>query len=367
MKPAKSPVKEYDFFELYGQFIKESTNGKRLQPNGKRISKGTLENYRNCLRVFRKFSEQKQFLLRLRPVHRLNKRELVIEKNYWKKFYRRLTSYLYDDCGYYDNSAGQIIKNVRTFMGYLKKEKGIDAGEFYKFFYARKEAITIFPLMPEELNFLAYNKEFEMSLNKRMQELKDFFVFGCTVALRFSDLNALQKNKIRHINGDHYLAVRSIKTGIDTLIKLPDYAIAIVGKYGNLKKRLLPYFSMSRMNETVKLLAERAGFTQVVYITRNRRGKPVVQKRKDRKELRFCDVVSSHTMRRTAITTMLSLGVPEQIVRKISGHTPGSEEFYRYVSWSQTYLDKSTEEMFEKLKEKKLDTNPQFNAMAGIM
>jgi intergrase/recombinase len=72
------------------------------------------------------------------------------------------------------------------------------------------------------------------------------------------------------------------------------------------------------------------------------------------KELRFCDVVSSHTMRRTAITTMLSLGVHEQLVRKISGHTPNSKEFYRYVSWSQTLQDRSTEEMFAKLEQKKL-------------
>ena len=57
-------------------------------------------------------------------------------------------------------------------------------------------------------------------------------------------------------------------------------------------------------------------------------------------------------MRRTAITTMLSLGVTEQVVRKISGHAPGSKEFYRYVIWAQTYQDQETEKMFAKLKEK---------------
>jgi hypothetical protein len=46
---------------------------------------------------------------------------------------------------------------------------------------------------------------------------------------------------------------------------------------------------------------------------------------------------------------MLSLGVPEQIVRKISGHSPGSKEFYRYVHWAQAYQDKATEHVFEKL------------------
>lgn len=70
--------------------------------------------------------------------------------------------------------------------------------------------------------------------------------------------------------------------------------------------------------------------------------------------MRFCDVATTHTMRRTAITTMLSLGVPEQVVRKISGHSASGKEFYRYVLWAQTYQDGEMESMFAKLKEKKL-------------
>jgi hypothetical protein len=58
-------------------------------------------------------------------------------------------------------------------------------------------------------------------------------------------------------------------------------------------------------------------------------------------------------MRRTAITTILSLGMSEQVVRKISGHAL-RKEFYCYILWAQTYQDQKTEKMFEKLREKKL-------------
>lgn len=34
------------------------------------------------------------------------------------------------------------------------------------------------------------------------------------------------------------------------------------------------------------------------------------------RSFRFCDVASTHTMRRTAITTMLCLGMPEQFGRR---------------------------------------------------
>ncbi|MET0394559.1 MAG: hypothetical protein ABW019_15545, partial [Chitinophagaceae bacterium] len=155
----------------------------------------------------------------------------------------------------------------------------------------------------------------------------------------------------------HYLAVRSIKTNADSLVKLPPYAVAITERYTKLKKRLLPKFNVVNLNKFIKELLRQAGFTHTVYVTRNRRGIPVEQKTEDKKALRFCDVATTHTMRRTAITTMLSLGVPEQVVRKISGHSASGKEFYRYVSWAQTYQDQETEKMFEKLGEKKLQRN----------
>ena len=54
-------------------------------------------------------------------------------------------------------------------------------------------------------------------------------------------------------------------------------------------------------------------------------------------------------MRRTAITTLLMLGVDEQVVRKVSGHAPGSKEFYKYVAIAQTYMDHQVKIAFERL------------------
>jgi hypothetical protein len=51
-------------------------------------------------------------------------------------------------------------------------------------------------------------------------------------------------------------------------------------------------------------------------------------------------------MRRTAITEVLILDMPEQLVRKINGHAPGSKEFYRYTYGAHDYLDKATKKKF---------------------
>jgi integrase len=284
----------------------------------------------------------------------LNRRQAETERNYWKKFYTRFCDYLYSDCGHYDNYVGSVVKNIKVFFNYLNKELVLGVGDFQRLFYVRKEEIAIFPLLPEELNFLIYNDEFDKSLSNRMKEVKDFFVFGCTVALRVSDLLALKRSNLRIINNQYYLSVRSIKTATPSLVKLPAYAVEIIARNGNKSGKMLAHFNESNLNNYIKKLLERAGFTHPVQLTREKRGKTIEQKSSS-KATRFCDVASTHTMRRTAITTMLCLGMPEQVVRRISGHAPGSKEFYRYVLWAQTYQDQETEKMFEKLETKRLE------------
>lgn len=345
--------KEHSFFDLYNRFIADSKKGKRVQPNGKRISEGTIKSYEYTGKVIRGFCDKKAFTLRIKSSRFLNSREAEAEKNYWKKFYKHFTDYLYTTCGYFDNYVGLIIKNIKAFFNYLNKELVMAVGNFHKQFYVRKEEIGILTLMPEELNYLVFNKEFEQSLSSRMTEVKDVFVFGCTVALRVSDLLSLKKSSLRVINNQHYLAVRSQKTETDTLVKLPGYAVAILHKYNLRKGKLLPHFNKSNLNEYIKQLLELAGFKNEVMVHRTKRGKAVELKNKI-KPYRFCDVASTHIMRRTAITTMLCLGMQEQLVRKISGHSANTKEFYRYVLWAQTYMDQETEKVFDKLQTKEL-------------
>lgn len=348
--------KDLPFFELFDKFINNSKTGRRLQPDGKKISKGTIENYTYTRRLLKQFSQLKHFELRFRSAKYLNRKQLVVEKNYWAKFYKKFTDYLYTDCDHFDNYVGQNIKNIKALFNYLNNGLLLGIGEFHKSFYVRNEQIPIVTLLPEELNFLIYNQPFEEQLKKRLQEAKDVFVFGCTVALRFSDLISLKENNLRIANNNYFLIVRSKKTTTDTKIKLPDYLIKIILKYKGKYKTLLPVFNKVDLNLYVKELIEKSELTHTIGKTRGKRGhqKEVIKLNNDKKvSYRFCDLVTTHTMRRTAITTMLTMGVPEQLVRKISGHSPMSKEFFRYVSFAQSFQDRETEKMFEQLKEKR--------------
>ena len=81
------------------------------------------------------------------------------------------------------------------------------------------------------------------------------------------------------------------------------------------------------------------------------RGRPVVvyKNKTTKTHYTLADLITSHTMRRTAITIMLSLGMPEHLVRKISGHAANSKEFYKYVEFSQKIIDAETDKVFEKI------------------
>lgn len=220
--------KELELLTLFERFINDCKTGRRLQANGKLLSKGCIQNYEYCYKLLLQFSITKQFHLRIRPANKLNSRELIIEKNYWNRFYKKFTDYLYTNCGHYDNYVGANIKVIRVFFNYMQRDLLIDTGNFYKKFYVTKEEVPVIALLPEELNYLIYNKEFEASLSPVMQKVKDVFVFGCTVALRFSDLMQLKQSNLRINVTQWYLLVRSHKTNVDTQVRLPDYAITIL-------------------------------------------------------------------------------------------------------------------------------------------
>jgi integrase len=346
----------YDFFKLYDRFLLETRTGKRLQKNGKRVRSSSIEPYLWLRKLLHDFSIKKDFPLRIASLKKLKKRAIQTERKYWKKFYSEFTDYLYDDCDCFDNYVGSNIKRLRAFFNYLNEEKELQVGSFHKSFYTRAEEIEIITLLPEQLNFLIYNKEFEAGLPAHLQKTKDMFVFGCTVALRVSDIFKLSPNNIETVNGKHYLKVISQKTNTLTRVVLPGYAMDILHKYPTNRKTIFPEISNARFNLNIKALMEHTNWVDERMKTRHRRGLPiqVFKNAKTKKGYRFCDLITSHTMRRTAITTMLCLNMPENLVRKISGHAPNSKEFFRYVQLSQRYMDTETEKVFEQLKDKKL-------------
>jgi integrase len=332
------------FLLLFQKFITDSYRGKRLNSNGARIKEQSVDNYISCQKLLIDFSKEKNFALLIYEVKGQNKRDHLFLKRYYTGFYTSFTQYMYKEKNCYDNYVGQTIKQIRVFFAWLNREAGIPTGLYYKNFYVLRQEIPIITLSVNQLKYLMHDEAFEQKLTPALKQCKDIFVFGCLVGLRYSDLCSIKQTNLCVADGAMYLKVKSKKTGTETSVKLPAIAVAIVQKYKHNRKKPLPFTNLNGFNAQVKQIAEQAGWTYPVSVTRTKQG---LFKRKQpvSSAARFCDCISSHIMRRTCITIMLTSGMPELIVKKISGHSNSSRSFYSYVNFAQEIVDQEIEKM----------------------
>lgn len=338
--------------ELVEDFIHDSYTGKRTKKNGQRISKGTIRNYEFFQKQLIEFCNHNSFELRIYIVNNLTSNQKERAKRYNRKFYLAFTEFMFEHQKMFNNYVGLIIKCLKCFYSYLEAERNISVGNFHKLFYVPYEEIPIIALSQDQLRIIIFDEAFEERLKQLdLEKIRDIFVFGCSVALRISDLLDLTRKNLIIANGIYYLQVKSQKTNTFTKIKLPQYCIEILLKYQNKSTKLLPEISTPWFNKKLKEMGALLPDNFEMPKIRERNGKQVVIYKDKKKKVHYklSDHISTHTMRRTGITTMLCLGMPEHIVRKISGHAPNSKEFYRYVLLSQSFIDDETDRMFEKL------------------
>lgn len=160
-----------------------------------------------------------------------------------------------------------------------------------------------------------------------LEEKRDIFVFQCLVGCRVGDLLKLTKGNINESNDGvylHYIAEKTTKTSARTInVPLHDDALAIVQKYINRDGvRLLPFVSAQKYNNEIKRVFEAVGITRNVTTLDAATQTP--------KQVRICDVASSHMARKTFCGTMFNEGVDSSIICAMSGHTEGSKAFARY-------------------------------------
>jgi integrase len=177
-----------------------------------------------------------------------------------------------------------------------------------------------------EIKAMPSEKQIE-GFAKLLEEKRDIFVFQCRVGCRVGDLLKLTKRNVTEGSDGaylHYIAEKTAKTSARTInVPLHDGALAIVRKYaGRDGVRLLPFISAQKYNNEIKRVFEAVGITRSVTILDAATQTP--------KQVRICDVASSHMARKTFCGTMFNEGVDSSIICAMSGHTEGSKAFARY-------------------------------------
>ena len=179
-------------------------------------------------------------------------------------------------CGY--------LTKAKTIFAYALDNDLIERTPFRKL-KIKKEEVDINPLTKEELS-LIIQKDFRI---KRLNQVRDCFLFACYTALAYADLASITIDDIKEQNGVYYIQKNRVKTGVQYTIPLNDIALDILKRYDY----QLPVLTNQRYNSYLKEIADICG------IEKN---------------------LTSHLARHTAATLMLNSGISIDVVAKILGH-----------------------------------------------
>lgn len=141
----------------------------------------------------------------------------------------------------------------------------------------------------------------------RYDLVRDWFVIGCYTGLRVSDMLSLTKQNL----GKDYITIANEKTDEKVVIPIHKNVKKILTKY----KGFPPKITDVELNRIIKEIACKAKINDDVLYSLTKGGK-----RKDY-YLKKWEMVSSHSMRRTAITNMRKFipPVPDSLIKKITG------------------------------------------------
>ena len=212
------------------------------------------------------------------------------------QFIRDFDFWLKTDKHCQNNSALKHLKNLKKVVRIALANGWIKKDPFYGIRFKQEEVNVEF-LSREELDILM-NKEFAI---KRLEQVRDIFVFCCFTALAFVDVQQLSREHlIKDNNGA--LWIRKARQKTNQMCNIPVLSIPqrILGKYEDnaecIKKGvLLPVISNQRMNAYLKEIADLCG----------------IAKR-----------LTTHVARHTAATVVfLANDVSMENVSKILGHS----------------------------------------------
>jgi integrase len=321
----------------FDKFIRAFSSGRRRKPDGNRISRGTIESYKNCKKILVRFSA-KYGELEVYIGLTINKRIFRERSRYWKHTLFHFIDFL-RACQYSENYVWNNLKIFKALLHYLRQQHGWPDAGLVVVKMPRLVQPDPLTLSVKQLQQLIQAK-FDFSYkDQRLAIARDLVVTGCLTALRFSDLIALKWSNLVQRGEKTWLEIQSQKTGVLTKLLLPTFLIDLLMRYRKSRRQtIFPHICNVNLNLQIKKLGRLMGWCESAPVIRSHHGMLKVERLG-----KFYELLTTHTMRRTGITLMLQLGMPEHLVRQISGHAPNSKEFFRYIKIAQNWQDEESE------------------------
>ncbi len=214
------------------------------------------------------------------------------------------------------------LSTLKTFLNYAKRS-GIKVSDGYKDFVIKRQKLEVVALTEEEFYKIV---NLDLSHSKRLDQVRDVFVFGCMVGYRYSDLKQLSRY---HIKGDTiYLTTEKTKTPIIT--PLNDIALNIINKYGN-RKKPLPIISNQKYNKYLTEVCQLACLHEEIEIIRFKGAEKIVN------VYPKWQLVTAHTSRKSFASMLIAKQVPYQVIMALGGWSD-FKSFQRYIKIEEDTL-----------------------------
>jgi len=301
-KTDEKPSDNITLCQFINKFRRDIKTGDRLNYNGNLYAKGTINAINQALERFYKFEKYKNHLYDFDEID--------------LRFYNEYTAYLKKQ-DYSINTTGKCIKVLKQIMSLSESEGYHNNGKYKdpRFKGQRVDVDNIY-LTKDDLAAIMAIDGTELTKSEILS--RDIFMVGVWTAQRVSDYNHIHKDEIQTMTKRWiedvpdpdcpgatkaeirskeitYINFRQRKTGTKVAIPCSSELKAILEKYDC----QIPHQAENVLNKNMKTIGRKAGLTNIVEIEITKGGKSTIKK------VEKCDLIFSHTARRTGATLML--------------------------------------------------------------
>lgn len=247
--------------------------------------------------------------------------------------------------GLMPNSINSYMTDVRTIARAAYEDKLTRCDDFmHSGFVPKKEEVDNIYLTPEQIQqMLDLNLSSKEAVVSRIESLnideqekerqlarcrithirtlehaRDVFVVGCLTGQRVSDYSRISTSMFTEINGTEFLMLTQQKTDKKIYIPIDRRVRKILKKYNG----TLPRINPNEMNKLIKTVGLMLEWTWDCGLDPKRLN--------PKRGRRFCDMLLSHTARRSFATNAYKAGVPLASILAITGHS-SEAQLRRYL------------------------------------
>lgn len=329
-QPTKAELKMFiNKAKGVSNFTKE--DGQLVEIDNKLYLTDLFQQYQE--REFKKLSESTQgiclYTMKLVNEFAPNAQAYDINHKWGEQFHTFLTEQKAMQIG----TANKYVKKLTTILNWCFKKELVDK-DFTKYLekaaYREPEIIVVDQDELHQVETSTHTNGKHIELPKHLENTRQIFIFACYIGQRYEDVIAINKQNLV----GNQLRVKQQKTGQVVFIPLLPEAQMILDKYN----WSLPAISNQKANENLREVFTALGMNRIVHdVRRQGQGEKLFN-------LPLHEVIHFHSARATFCTIGLSVGIPETVIRQVSGHK-SVKNFQRYVRFSQSQLENQLAKM----------------------